>query len=136
MEQRVDVYRNLHKSTWSIRDRTTGLVVGHASSVLVRDATFVVQPAGRRRAMAEGRKNVHAFVRGTIDPLPRVTTFEAPCSTRVSYNPYKAGHFVVAGTGEAVTGAPIVVLDSTGAWIQARAPLTLETYLGTHVTTR
>ena len=47
----VDVYKNLHKNTWSIRSRTTGRVVEHADNVLVRAATFVVQPAGRQRVL-------------------------------------------------------------------------------------
>ena len=114
----VDVYRNLHKNTWSIRSRTTGRVVDHSDNVLVRAAKFVVQPAGRNRVLQEKRKNVHAFVRGVVSPLPRVTTFETPCDVQVKYNPYRADHFYEVETGEAVEQAPIVVLDTRGAWIQ------------------
>jgi hypothetical protein len=109
----VDIYRNLHKGTWSIRDRATGRVIGHADSVLVKNATFVVQPAGRQRVLTEGRKNVHAFVRGTIGDR----TEETPCDVQVKYNPYKAGHFVRVDTSDKVTSAPVVVLDTLGAWI-------------------
>ena len=66
----------------------------------------------------EARKNVHAFVRGTIESLPRVTTFETPCNVQVKYNPYEADHFYKVETGEGVTEAPIVVLDTQVAWIQ------------------
>lgn len=114
----VDVYKNLHKNTWSIRDRATGRVVEHSDNVLVKDAKFVVQPGGRKRVLMEARKNVHAFVRGTIEPLPRVTTFETPCNVQVKYNPYEADYFYKVETGEVVTEAPIVVLDTQGAWIQ------------------
>ena len=114
----VDVYKNLHKNTWSIRSRTTGRVVEHADNVLVRAATFVVQPAGRQRVLKEQRKNVHAFVRGIITPLPRITTFDPPCDVQVKYNPYHADHFYEVDTGEAVTQASLVVLDTEGAWIQ------------------
>lgn len=114
----VDVYRNLHKNTWSIRSRATGLVVEHSNDVLVKDATFVVQPAGRKKVLREQKKNVHAFVRGVVEALPRVTTFDTPCDVQVKYNPYKADHFYEAETGEAVSEAPIVVLDTQGAWIQ------------------
>jgi len=70
----VDVYRNLHKNTWSIRSRTTGRVVEHSDNVLVRAAKFVVQPAGRKRVLQEQRKNVHAFwaddhADGTVEPF-------------------------------------------------------------------
>lgn len=115
---RVDVYKNLHKNTWSIRSRTTGRVITHSDNVLVRDATFVVQPAGREKVLREQRKNVHAFVRGVIEPLPRVTTFDTPCNVQVKYNPYRADYFYEVETGEAVKAAPIVVLSTTGAFIQ------------------
>ena len=114
----VDVYRNLHKDTWSVRDRSTGLVVDHQDHVMIKDAQFIVQPAGRARVLREQKKNVHAFVRGVVEALPRVTTFDTPCDVQVKYNPYKADHFYEAETGEAVSEAPIVVLDTQGAWIQ------------------
>ena len=123
----VDIYRNLHRDTWSIRDRATGRVIGHADSVLVENATFIVQPAGRERVLREGRKNVHAFVRGTIADSTKYSwdsdvsigglSIETPCNVRVKYNPYQAGHFVRVDTSDKVTSAPVVVLDTLGAWI-------------------
>ena len=115
---KVDVYKNLHKNTWSIRSCTAGRVVGHADNIVVKNAKFVVQPAGRKKVLREQRKNVHAFIRGVIEPLPRVTTFETPCDVQVKYNPYHADHFYEVETEEVVTEAPIVVLDTRGAWIQ------------------
>ena len=117
---KVDVYKNLHKNTRSIRSRTTGRVITHSDSVLVKNAKFVVQPAGRKKVLQEQRKNVHAFVRGVIEPLPRVTTFETPCDVQVKYNPYHADHFYEVETEKVVTEAPIVVLDAKGAWIQKK----------------
>ena len=63
---KVDVYKNLHKDIWSVRNRKTGRVITHKKLVHVRDASFVVQPAGRNKVLAEKRKNVHAFVRGQL----------------------------------------------------------------------
>lgn len=62
----VDVYRNLSQGCWSVKDRSDGRVIGRADAVIVTDATFVVQPAGRAKVLREGQKNVHAFVRGTL----------------------------------------------------------------------
>ena len=124
----VDVYRNLHKNTWSIRSRTTGRVIAHADNVVVKNVKFVVQPAGRQRVLDEERKNVHAFVRGRISPI--TTDGVIPMLTRVAYtvqvkyNPYilepdqRAGHFYEVDTEETVGEAPIVVLDTKGAWIR------------------
>ena len=66
---KVDVYRNLHQKCFSIRSRekdTYGKVIAHAETVAVRNAQFVVQPAGRDKVIKTGVKNVHAFVRGDL----------------------------------------------------------------------
>lgn len=66
----VWVYRNLMRSdgSWySIMQR--GVVVAHARRIALAPARFVVRPAGRRRALETGVKNVHAFVVGRIAPM-------------------------------------------------------------------
>ena len=125
---KVDVYKNLHKNTWSIRSRDTGRVLQHADNTVVENAKFVVQPAGRQRVLQEQRKNVHAFVRGTINPQASYNV--TPCDVQVKYNPYHADHFYEVETGEAVEGAPIVVLDTEGAWIQKHGSKGLSDSLG------
>jgi hypothetical protein len=60
----VEVYWNLHKRTFSVRRR--GRVLMHADDVVLRDARFVVQPAGWERSVRERRRRVHAYVRGEI----------------------------------------------------------------------
>jgi len=120
----VDVYRNLHKNTWSIRSRTTGRVIARANNVVVKNVKFVVQPAGRQRVLDEERKNVHAFVRGTISPISPDMLTRVAYNVQIKYNPYilepdqRAGHFYEVDTEETVGEAPIVVLDTKGAWIQ------------------
>jgi hypothetical protein len=64
MSQRVEVYWNLHKNCFSYRP--IGGRVIHADSIVLKDVTFAVQPAGRERVLREKKKNVHAFVRGTL----------------------------------------------------------------------
>jgi len=116
----VDIYRNLHKNTWSIRSRTTGRVIARADSVVVQNVKFVVQPAGRQRVLDEERKNVHAFVRGTLSTTPPDMMVT---NVQVKYNPYieepdpRAGHFYEVDTEETIGEADRVVLKTTGAWI-------------------
>jgi hypothetical protein len=93
---RVEVYFNLHRKLWSVRDLSTGLVVDHVDEITIQDPSFTVQPAGRRKVIREGRKNVHAFVRGERieSPLlwfrPQVDDFMTPRGgVPVYYNPYK-----------------------------------------------
>lgn len=115
----MDIYRNLRTGNWSIRSR--GIVRGHADTVCASWAQFVVQPAGRRRAVESGQRNVHAFVRtdtlvtgndadGTAFELPHGDTLR-----RVTYNPFKAATFVDAATGAPVRHADTVWMLHDGA---------------------
>jgi len=92
---RVEIYRNLHNNTFSVR--RDGKVVRHIENfeiLRLTDAKFAVQPAGRAKVIVEQKKNVHAFIRGTVDKeggylgeAPPHEIFE------VSYNPYKSDMF-------------------------------------------
>lgn len=97
----VDVYWNIHKNQFSVRSRATGRVTEHAGQVVLRNARFVVQPAGRRRVLATGVKNVHAFVRGELVatdagiPVPDLLD-------SITYNPARFTTFVDRATLEPV----------------------------------
>ena len=80
----VEIYWNLHKDCFSVRRK--GKVVDYLYGddyLTLTDVEFVVQKAGRERVLREKRKNVHAFVRGTI-------RFSEDCATqqKATYNPY------------------------------------------------
>ena len=62
--KKVEVYFNLHKKCWSIRQ--AGKPVVHSDFVEIKQPQFVVQQGGNARVRREKRKNVHAFVRGYI----------------------------------------------------------------------
>jgi hypothetical protein len=97
--KRVRAYRNLHTGTWSVADTRTGLVIDHPRSLLVCDATFVVRPGGRAKVLASGRKNVHAFVVGTL-----VGRHSAPPTcvkvAQVTYNPRLTDSFMSHKPGD------------------------------------
>tara|TARA_R100000995_G_C3473052_1_gene119343 strand:+ start:638 stop:1081 length:444 start_codon:yes stop_codon:yes gene_type:complete len=95
---RVEIYRNLNNGTHSIR--RNGKVVKHLQhhqSIFLKDVKFAVQPAGREKVRREGRKNVHAFVRGTVimPSTMNCTTdeFKDKMPYCVQYNPYHTDHF-------------------------------------------
>ena len=98
----IEVYYNLRKKCLSVRKR--GLVVDHVRSILLKNAEFVVQPAGRKRVVKEKRKNVHAYVRGE---RVAVASFDGK-SERITYNPYKNKSFVSVETGKPVYKKDIV----------------------------
>ncbi len=111
----VDVYRNLrgHAGLFSLRQR--GLVVGHADALMLGDATFHVGQVAWKRALREGKKNVHAVARGRLMPSGMGTLpEEAGIRTllpRLRYE-LKAGAFMFEQ--HKVTGAMCVALNGAG----------------------
>jgi hypothetical protein len=92
---KVFVYFNINLSAklktpmFSIQDTSTGRVIGHETTFMVRDAIFKVLQSGNERVRKEGKKNVHAGVVGyLVHEEPRVLP------TPVTYNPYKYKTFI------------------------------------------
>lgn len=108
----VDIYYNLHKKLWSVKCRKTGIVLRHARTIIARSPVkFVVQAAGRARAVRSGQKNVHAFVRCDIVEIDRVAhATRAYAGQRVSYVPSYAPTFYTCKDREPIHGAAGVVM--------------------------
>lgn len=99
----VEVYFNLHKKVWSVRNRKTRKVILHLANVNLSNVQFIVSESGRQRVLREQRKNVHAFARGILEsncPLKSLKKYR-----QAYYNPYKTKHFIDLKTGK--------VLDQT-----------------------
>ena len=109
---RVEVYRNLHNNTFSVRLlrprlgrgdysrwRLKGKVIKHLENWMtlnLQNIKFAVQPAGREKVRREGKKNVHAFVRGTVigaEDQHFKETFKEKCTQVIQYNPYQDEQF-------------------------------------------
>jgi hypothetical protein len=86
----VRVYRNLQRNTFSVVQ--DGLVKAHMDQLCLKDVTPVVSLAGRERVVKEGRKNVHAYLRGLIDDAPKPSV-----CVELTYNPYKSCSFYLKG---------------------------------------
>ena len=110
---RVEVYRNLHKQCWSVRNTKTGRVINHVDNIHIEDATLVVQPSGREKVLRERRKNGHAFVRGYIKEDYGIKDNWYSVQ-EIEYNPYKTNTFVVKETGVPVHNASYVYLNTNG----------------------
>ncbi len=106
--RRVRVYWNLHRHCYSIQDAATRLVISHVDHIDLVDVVFKVSEAGRQRVLREGRKNVHAFVVGTVVP-------EALDAHgwwwNISYNPYKGPDFMMSTPAP----FPLPVMEAEGA---------------------
>lgn len=121
------VYWNLHKQCFSVKHR--GAVVAHATRILAKRAEFRVSETGRQRVLAQGRKNVHAYIVCDVEDLycdgaqgiyARADVLTWPIETNVlatnaqeygtqiRYNPYDGDSFTVASNGRPVTSAATV----------------------------
>lgn len=109
----TDVYRNLTRRCWSIRER--GRVVGHAPTVTLADAVMVVRPGARARVLRTGHREVHAWVRGTLVPHAGVPVG----AVRLHYRPFEAGHFTDDCGLPVVAAAWVFFHEDGGAWHSA-----------------
>lgn len=89
----MDVYWNLHQGGFSIRDCATGRVIDVVDEGWILGASFVVNQEGRKRVRRERRKNVHAFIRGSLSDGSWVRP-EILKSDLVMYDPYVVREFV------------------------------------------
>lgn len=122
--KRVETYFNLHRKCLSYREN--GGRVRHASALVLNNVKFAVQPAGRERVRREGKKNVHAFVRGepvyirdvefTDDGDLTPENMNRHGYRAITYNPYKYETFVYADTGEPVHETTQVVVIGRQLW--------------------
>lgn len=124
----VRVFRNLTSKVWSIQARngSSWHTIAHASSVILGDASFIVEEAGRLRTIRTGKKVIHAYVKGNLlgyngtirkpwEGFPPPDVFKTGTNTgqEVTYNPKRFSSFVKAWNGEAIKNADFVhfVLD-------------------------
>ena len=107
-QTKVKVYFNLHKKTFSVvamEGFHKGRVICRCDDLSLQDVTFKVSEAGRQRVLREKRKNVHAFVVGT---LCNSIEIQGKIFSEISYNPYFLGSFFDKMTKEVVHYMPAV----------------------------
>lgn len=99
----VQVYKNLHKDCWSVRQ--DGLVKCHTDYITLKSVSFKVGQKGRERVLREKSKNVHAVVEGYLASPFDINQWEKENSrpfswSTVSYNPYRWNSFVDRDNGD------------------------------------
>ena len=86
------VYFNVREKNLSVLDYKTNKVIKKVTQAYLTNALFVVRKSGQKRVREEGRKNVHAFVNGIIQPkLYDAIPQHEVC--RVRYDPYTMDYF-------------------------------------------
>ena len=95
---RVQVYFNLHKKVFSIREKKSRKVIAHSSIVILKNVKFTVSKSGRERVLREKKKNVHAFVEGDWCRDQHLMMH----GNNVRYNPYESDNFVRISDGKKI----------------------------------
>ena len=91
--------------------RERGRVIAHTDHVTLVNAHFVVRRSGYERTVRERVRCVHAWVRGEVTQIPNT----ASCAQAlVTYNPFRADHFVIMATGERIDSAHLVAFSIQG----------------------
>lgn len=108
--KRVKVYRNLRNKCLSVMYK--GIVIAHVSDIYLEDVTYQVRESGRQLVLKQKRKNVHAFVIGTVRRRPKTVIMDE----YIFYNPYMNKTFVL--------------LDNTPILTSKRARLRMTRVLG------
>ena len=86
----VEVYKNLHRNCWSVRQK--GIVRFHTYAIALKQCQFKVSESGRQRVLREKRKNVHAFIKGMV-----TRKGDRVKGDKVTYDPYKMSTFRKGG---------------------------------------
>lgn len=105
--QKVKVYLNLNMmGRFSIQDYKSGLVVGYADSVLLKDVEMKISLSGQKRARDEKRRNVHAVAVGNF--ISADIDRPEDLKNRGYYNPFMVDTFVDEETQQPIFMAGMV----------------------------
>lgn len=126
-ETKYEAYFNLHKQCLSVRPTCRGGKVTHMNAVWFANVRFAVQPAGRAKVLREGKKNVHAFVRGymrdferlgSATPMHAATLIED--MEKVTYNPHLHETFVYKSDEKPIYKAAAAVVVGKDIYVPRR----------------
>ena len=108
----VRIYRNLHSKCLSVQQG--GIVRCHVDNIVLMDAKFLVSKAGQQRVRDEKKKQVHAYVAGTV--VNARTTLDCLDLgwSEIVYNPYKNDYFTCKKSGRFVDSAWFVDINECG----------------------
>lgn len=111
---KVHAYRNLHipGRAWSIKEVGVSKIGWRVSEIALSNVEFRVQPAGRKKAIETGVRNVHAYIVGTVvspASLPTTTKWEL-----ATYTPFDGVDGFTADSESALDRASWARLSSEG----------------------
>lgn len=114
--EKVRVYYNLHKKCLSIQTKTIAgwRVTDYTDNICLKDVEFKVSESGRQRVLKQKKKNVHAFVIGTVC---HESEFINLPQTRVVYDPYVGPNFCIKEFNEPIFKCKEVQINGKGIYV-------------------
>lgn len=112
LSKRVHVYRCLNRKGRIFSVRQNGYVVGHTEEITLKDVKFVVNKAGKNKAIETMQRNVHAYIDGLITSN---NSFEG--ITPITYNPFVHRKFHIIGQHKSLDVAPYLRIIKEGVFI-------------------
>lgn len=112
--QVVECYRNLHRQSFSIKDKSSKLVVAHGDSFILDNVKVRISEVGRQRVIREKRKNVHSWLTGSFAGVEKMDTSNM---VELYYNPYKCESFMRMDNKEPVHDVSRVYFKDNKCWI-------------------
>lgn len=91
LEQPVYMYRCLNRKGFTFSIKQNGLVVGHTTNLILKNCEFIVNKAGKLKALETGIRNVHAFIKGYIGDLDNLHPYKV--KLELNYNPFSVTKF-------------------------------------------
>jgi hypothetical protein len=97
--QRVKVYRNLHKGSFSIQDAKSRRVIAYADGFLLSNVSMHVSKSGRNKVLTTKQKCVHAYIVGEFRGLDfdSISNYQS-----IYYNPYTTESFILLDTNQSI----------------------------------
>jgi len=110
-----DFHINLNNGKLSVKGTQKpkyGKLICHSETAIIYEATCRVQQGSYERAVREGVRNVHAFVRGYSELDTDISGYLTRKDLiRVRYNPFVCNFFFRVDSNQPVARADIVILD-------------------------
>ena len=112
--QRIEVYRDLNRNGWTLRDKATGEKIGYTEDdIALVNAVFIVELKGREESRQTRKHTIHAWIEGDYRDQPgNIETMEP-----VTYHPRSDYPYFTTRLNTPVFSSPLAILARDKAYI-------------------
>ena len=114
LSKKVRMYRCLNRKGFVFSLSQSGKVIGHTSSIVLKNCKLLILESGKNRCIREQQRNVHAFVEGHIASEKDI---KLAASVKLFYDPYGDKKFHTSFSDE-ISECKIVYLKNKNIYCQ------------------